>query len=121
MARRKAAMRHLVLGLGTLILLCAAYVYLGSDTTPADPVQTAKADVKAIEKAVQKYCIKRGEYPTRLDALVGDGGINRAGLRDPWQHEYQYDPNGRKNKGERPDIWTVTPSHEVIGNWAAGG
>jgi hypothetical protein len=110
-------MRHLVLGLGTLALLGMAYVYLGSGAAPADPVQTAKADVKALEKALQKYCIKRGEYPARLDALVGDGDIDSTDLRDPWKREYQYDPAGRKNKGERPDIWTVTPGREVIGNW----
>jgi YD repeat-containing protein len=114
-------MRHLGLGLGTLILLGAAYVYLGSDGEAADPMQTARADVKAIERAAQKYCIKRGEYPARLDALVGDGEITATNLRDPWQHEYQYDPVGRKNKGERPDIWTVTPAKKVIGNWAKDG
>jgi hypothetical protein len=110
-------MRHLVLGLGTLVLLGVAYAYLGSDGKAADPLQTARSDVKALEKAVQKYCVKRGEYPARLDALVGDGEVGPAGLRDPWKHEYQYDPTGRKNKGERPDIWTVTPTREVIGNW----
>jgi hypothetical protein len=114
-------MRHLVLGLGTLILLGVAYVYLGSDGQAADPVQTARADVKAIERAVRKYCIKRGEYPTRLDALVGEGEIAPTNLRDPWQREYQYDPAGRKNNGERPDIWTVTPARKVIGNWTKDG
>jgi hypothetical protein len=112
-------MRHLVMGLGTLALLGFAYTYLGAGSAPADPVQTARADVKAIEKAVQKYCIKRGEYPARLDALIGDGEIGPDGLSDPWKREYQYDPAGRKNKGDRPDIWTVTPSREVIGNWAS--
>jgi hypothetical protein len=111
-------MRHLFLGLGTLALLGVAYAYLGSDAKPADPAQTAKAEVKALEKAVQKYCIKRGEYPARLDVLVSGGDIESSSLRDPWKREYQYDPAGRKNKGERPDIWTVTPSREVIGNWA---
>src|SRR5215207_11771996 len=90
--RRDRTMRHLVLGLGTLALLGVAYVYLGSDAKPADPVQTAKADVKALEKAVQKYCIKRGEYPARLDALVSEGELSATDLRDPWQREYQYDP-----------------------------
>jgi hypothetical protein len=112
-------MRHLVLGLGTLVLLGTAYVYLGSDSEAADPMQTARTDVKAIERAVQKYCIKRGEYPTRLDALVGE--VSAPNLRDPWQHQYQYDPAGRKNNGERPDIWTVTPAKKVIGNWAKDG
>ena len=110
-------MRHVVLGLGTLALLGVAYAYLGSDKAPADPVQTARANVKTLEKALQKYCIKRGEYPPRLDSLVRDGEIAEAGLRDPWQREYQYDPAGRRNKGERPDVWTTTPGREVIGNW----
>lgn len=113
-------MRHWVLGVGTLAILGLAYVYLGSDSRPTDPVQAARAELKALEKAVQKYCIKKGEYPSRLEALVRDGEVAAANLRDPWKHEYQYDPTGRKNKGERPDIWTVTPAREVIGNWPAG-
>jgi hypothetical protein len=118
MERRSATMRQLVLGIGTLVALSAAYAYLSAGSTAADPLQTAKADVKTIERAVQKYCIKRGEYPAQLDALVGDGEIAPDGLKDPWKREYQYDPIGRKNKGERPDIWTVSPAKEVIGNWA---
>jgi YD repeat-containing protein len=112
-------MRQLVLGVGTLIALGAAYAYISAGSSSVDPVQTARIEVKVIERAVQKYCIKRGDYPAQLDVLVGDGEIAADSLRDPWKHEYQYDPAGRKNKGERPDIWTVSPTREVIGNWAA--
>lgn len=110
-------MRHVVLSLGILALLGAGYGYFGFGATAADPVQTAKADVKTIERAVTEYCIKRGEYPPSLDVLVGAWAVTPDGLRDPWKHEYHYDPTGRKNKGTRPDIWTVTPTKEVIGNW----
>ncbi len=110
-------MRHTVLGLGALALFGAGYGYFGYGSKHADPVETAKMDMKTIERAVTDYCIKRGEYPPSLDALAGEGEVSAEGLRDPWQHEYHYDPMGRRNKGTRPDIWTVTPAKEVIGNW----
>jgi hypothetical protein len=110
-------MRQTVLGFGVLAMLGVAYGYFNFGATAADPVQTAKADVKTIERAVTDYCIKKGEYPASLDTLVDEGAVNPDGLRDPWKHEYHYDPIGRKNKGARPDIWTVTPAKEIIGNW----
>jgi hypothetical protein len=110
-------MRHVLLGLSALALLGAGYGYLGYGTNAMDPVQTAKIEMKSLERAVTDYCIKRGEYPPSLDALVNEGAVQADNLRDPWKHEYQYDPNGRKNKGARPDIWTVTPAREIIGNW----
>jgi Type II secretion system (T2SS), protein G len=110
-------MRHVLLGLSALGLLGAGYGYLGYGAKPVDPVFMAKMDMKSLERAVTDYCIKKGEYPPNLDTLVSEGAVNADGLRDPWKHEYQYDPNGRKNKGARPDIWTVTPSREIIGNW----
>jgi hypothetical protein len=111
-------MRQAVIGLGVLALLGAAYIYVSFGATAADPVQTAKQDVKTIERAVTDYCIKRGEYPRSLDALVGEGAVSADGLRDPWKQAYHYDPFGRRNKGTRPDIWTVTPAKEIIGNWS---
>lgn len=111
-------MRHLLIGLSGLALFGAGYGYLGFGARPLDPVQTAKLELKTLERAVTDYCIKRGEYPANLDTLVGEGSVSPDVLRDPWKHEYHYDPVGPKNKGTRPDIWTVTPAKEVIGNWA---
>jgi hypothetical protein len=110
-------MRQMVLGIGTLALLGAGYAYFGFGAKAQDPVQTAKLELKTLERAVTDYCIKKGEYPPSLGALVGAGVVGPDTLQDPWQHEYHYDPIGRKNKGTRPDIWTVTPTREVIGNW----
>ncbi|HEY1375268.1 MAG TPA: type II secretion system protein GspG [Gemmataceae bacterium] len=111
-------MRQVLFGLTALVLVGGVYSYLGFAGKPLDPMLTAKADVKNLEKAAVRYCARQGEYPVSLDTLVQTGDIPADVLRDPWKHEYQYDPAGRKNKGERPDIWTVTPGREVIGNWA---
>ena len=110
-------MRHVALSLGGLALFGVGFWFFGTGAKSSDPVQTAKMDVKTIERAVTEYCIKRGEYPPSLAALIGEGAVGPDGLRDPWKHEYHYDPTGRKNKGTRPDIWTVTPAKEIIGNW----
>ena len=110
-------MRHVLFGLTVLALLGAAYGYFGQGAKAVDPVQAARADVKKLEKAVMAYCIQKGEFPASLDNLVDAGDLATDGLRDPWRHDYQYDATGRKNKGTRPDIWTVTPTREVIGNW----
>jgi Type II secretion system (T2SS), protein G len=110
-------MRQVMYGACVLALLGIGYSYLGYGAKPLDPVVAARADVKKLEKAVNAYCITHGDYPPTLDTLVGAGTVGPGGLTDPWKHEYLYDPTGRKNKGTRPDIWTVTPAKEVIGNW----
>lgn len=110
-------MRLALYGLTVLALLGGAYGYLTFGSKAFDPVATAKLDVKAIEKAAVAYCIKSGEFPPNLDALVSAGSLDSSATRDPWKNAYQYDPAGKKNKGARPDIWTVSPSREVIGNW----
>jgi hypothetical protein len=110
-------MRNMFLGLGALAVLGVAFAYFSYGSAAVDPVQLARSDVKTLERAVTDYCIKKGEYPPSLEALVSDGAVDSNNLRDPWKHEYRYDPFGRRNKGNRPDIWTVTPTKEVIGNW----
>lgn len=110
-------MRQVALVLGGLILVGVAATYLSYGSRAVDPVQMAKTDMKTLERAVTDYCIKKGEYPPTLDVLVGEGAVEPNTLRDPWKQEYRYDPTGRKHKGTRPDIWTVTPGKEVIGNW----
>jgi hypothetical protein len=118
-ATKERTMRQVVLGLAGLVLIGVAVTYLNYGSRAVDPVQMAKTDMKTLERAVTDYCIKKGEYPPTLDALVNEGAVEPNILRDPWKHEYRYDPAGRKHKGARPDIWTVTPGKEVIGNWGA--
>jgi len=110
-------MRNLLFGFAAIALFGATFTYFNFGSAAIDPVQLAKTDVKTLERAVTDYCIKKGEYPPSLEALVSAGTVDANNLRDPWKHEYRYDPIGRKNKGTRPDIWTVTPAKEVIGNW----
>jgi hypothetical protein len=81
----------------------------------------AEAGVKTLTIGVKAYHLKFSAYPTRLDELVQppEGGpfVEPQALLDPWGRTYQYDPAGPRNQGQQPDIWTVTPKGEVIGNW----
>ncbi len=55
----------------------------------------------------------------KKDDLGGPYLESKDALLDPWKQPYHYDPAGKKNEGRRPDIWTVAPNNEVIGNWPA--
>lgn len=83
-------------------------------------VGRAKADIMQLSEAAEVYRNKHGEYPESLKDLVGGGYIeHEAGnpLIDPWGNDYQYDPKGTRNGGQKPDIWAATPGGSEIGNW----
>ena len=89
---------------------------------------TALTQVRgALSTAVQTYYLNEGKYPDSLQALAqptpsgGKALLEPDALNDPWGHPYQYDPNGSRNSGNKPDIWTQAPDGKTIGNWPGGG
>jgi uncharacterized protein (TIGR03067 family) len=87
--------------------------------------EVAKAQLQVLTKAALAYAIRNNnKYPQSLAELLqkdetGAGPYlqDKRALVDPWNLLYQYDPTGPRNDGKRPDIWTVAPGKQVIGNW----
>jgi type II secretory pathway pseudopilin PulG len=80
--------------------------------------ERARLDVTNLTKAAEAYQKAKGNPPAKLSDLVTAGYVEpKATLLDPWGNPYQYDPNGTKNGGRRPDIWAVDPDKKLIGNW----
>jgi hypothetical protein len=82
-------------------------------------VAAAKAQIKVIETAIQYHQTQTRRLPKHLKELTEGGApaMLPRGIIDPWKKPYQYDAAGPKNKGKKPDVWTVTPDKKVIGNW----
>jgi hypothetical protein len=86
-------------------------------------IKIAKSNIEALTHQCEIYAIDHnGHMPPTLAALVnpGDGHaayVQEKALKDPWGSVFQYDPRGKKNGGNRPDIWTVSPKGLTIGNW----
>ncbi len=80
-------------------------------------IEAAVLQIRSLEEACQAYSLKNGEFPKTLDVLAKDGKIDREILTDPWDKKFRYDPAGPKHKGNKPDIWTVTPDGRTIGNF----
>jgi hypothetical protein len=86
----------------------------------------AKAQLEVLTKAAQAYAARNdAKFPLTLADLLqkdatGAGPYlqGEQALLDPWKKPYQYDPTGPKNDGKKPDIWTVAPDKQIIGNWA---
>lgn len=101
-----------LLSIYVIVLVVAATVRADSKE------DKARIEVTNLTKAVEAYQKVKGNPPGKLADLVTAGYVDpKATLLDPWGNPYQYDPNGTKNGGRRPDIWAVNPDKKLIGNW----
>ena len=106
-------------GIGSLLL--KGYFWLQPEG--ASNKDTAHAQAKVLTNACNAYKLMHNQFPKSLDTLLekDEFGKNYVddpnGIIDPWRKPYQYDANGPRNNGERPDIWTVAPDGQEIGNW----
>jgi hypothetical protein len=50
----------------------------------------AHARLERLDRAVTAYALRHGELPRTLEALVGDGLVDRAFLKDPWARPFHY-------------------------------
>ncbi len=128
-SERRAAftlMEVLVVVAILVILAGAASIYVFGYLSDAKR-DKAKLDIKSLTDAVKQYSAKNeGNFPQTLQELVqptnGSSPIydDPSILNDPWGKPYQYDPNGTRNNGLKPDIWTTTDKGMEIGNWPGG-
>jgi general secretion pathway protein G len=85
-------------------------------------ISQAQTKAYAIGAAAQRFLVKYERLPNDLAELSHPptGGTpfqSEEDLRDPWGKQFQYDPNGAHNNGLKPDVYTVTPKGETVGNW----
>lgn len=94
----------------------------------------AKKDVASTQirgpltQAVQAYNLKHGQFPDTLEMLLDPsvrGGPyleSKDAIIDPWGKQYIYEKSGTKNKGLKPDIYSIPPGadgeRDWIGNWS---
>jgi general secretion pathway protein G len=85
---------------------------------------TALNHVKTfLTNACEEYKLKNDVWPDSLQALSVQQPngmaplITQDALLDPWDKPYQYDAHGGNNQGRVPDIWTIGPRGNQIGNW----
>ena len=83
---------------------------------------TAKTGADKISQQLETYKLNYESFPATLGELTQKGANGGPYLRedellDPWKKPYQYDPNGPKNNGYKPDVYTNAPNGSVIGNF----
>lgn len=137
-ARRSGfTLLEILLVVGLLALLAAFVV-------PALTTQSDKAKVNLahaaigpngpLSQAINLFKVNTGVYPEELKYLLekpSDDDVakkwtgpyieNEGGLKDPWDHEYQYNANGQHNEGKY-DLWSNGPdgregTDDDVVNW----
>jgi hypothetical protein len=97
---------------------------------PSGPnIVAAEMQIREIDQALWIYQLDHGEFPENLQVLPefrprSDPILPARAPLDPWNKPYHYNSAGPNNKGQKPDVWTVTPewlagssANKVIGNW----
>ncbi len=113
-----------------VILASLATVNILAAKRSAD-VKAAKIQVELFDHALQHFQLDVGVFPSIGSGLMAlqnppadipdqnkwagpylDKGIPL----DPWNNIYQYAYPPQHNR-DRPDVWTVSPENQIIGNW----
>jgi hypothetical protein len=50
----------------------------------------ASSRLERLDRGVVAYALRHGELPRTLEALVGDGLVDRTFLKDPWARPFHY-------------------------------
>jgi prepilin-type N-terminal cleavage/methylation domain-containing protein len=81
----------------------------------------AKQKAAEIGNAAQMYYVNNNVYPSLQELTVpgadGKAIMSPEGILDPWGKPYTLDPSGQHNGGNKPDVFTTSPSGKQIGNW----
>jgi general secretion pathway protein G len=84
-------------------------------------INEAKIKAISISKAAEGFKLNNGNYPNELGELVhppsGRPYLAQDELLDPWGHPYQFDAGGSHNNGLKADVFTTTPTGQVVGNF----
>ena len=113
----KACWRPIAFSVMAFGLILAASTFVNYDPGDSRSDRTYM-DIQTLEIAVKTYKLKTGANPQRLDGVLKYiDGATASNLNDAWGRRFDYDPDGPRNGGKQPDIWTVSPNGVLICNW----
>lgn len=74
--------------------------------------QTAKAQIKSIEQALDQYYLDNGGYPSTEQGLkaLADGEYMKKIPKDPWKHDFDYTSPG--TEGNPYEIVSAGPDKQ---------
>ncbi len=115
-----------------LVIIGSLAVNVFTGTQDRASINAAKSNVSLVRGAIDRYRLDMNKYPAKLadlwekpsDASAAEkwGGPYMEQLKhDPWDAEYQYTAQGKKN-ADKFDFWSNGPdgqsgTDDDIGNW----
>jgi general secretion pathway protein G len=127
LARRGFTLMEILVVVAIIVMLAGISSYYVLERYEDAKLSTAKMKISQLTQYCKTYRLNNGDiYPPSLDVLTQmqpNGGSPLAlpqELLDPWNKPFQYDPSGANNMSMQPDIFTVSPKGQTIGNWPTG-
>jgi general secretion pathway protein G len=121
--RRAFTLMEMLVVVAIIVMLAGLGGFFYMQQLDKSKVNLARAHIKTtLTQGCEVYKVDHGSFPGNLTALLvqdeqGGPYLKTAdALKDPWGKPYQYNPQGPKNAGRQPDIWSDGSGVE-IGNW----
>jgi general secretion pathway protein G len=116
--RAAFTLMEVLLVLVILVVLGSLAVGMFTGTQKKALERSTQVQVDTYDSACMHYHTEMFSYPPSLqDLRVNTSGsqnwsgpyIDKDVPNDPWGNPYQYDPQGPRHNGEKPDIWSYGP------------
>jgi general secretion pathway protein G len=122
-ARQAFTLMEILIVVAIIVVLAGTFVVYGLPMLKKSEEDSARLKMKGLEAALTQYRTVHKTFPPDLQTLTVQDPeydnkpyIEDEGIMDPWGQPFQYSPDGSRNKGAKPDIWTTHEGKE-IGNW----
>jgi len=105
-----------------IVMLAGAGSYYFLQRYEESKLKRAKMDCEGLSTQVEAFKLNNDRYPNSLQELTqanANGGamVSPDQIKDPWGKEYQINPQGQHNGGNKADIYTTSPKGQTIGNF----
>jgi general secretion pathway protein G len=122
--RRAFTLLEVLVVVAIIVMLAGVGGYYLLNQYENSKVSKAKIECEALSSQVETYKLNNGNYPNSMQQLAQPQPNGMSALvppdkvKDPWGKEYQIDPNGGHNGGNKADVFTTTPKGQMIGNFS---
>jgi general secretion pathway protein G len=112
-----------------IMILAGSSVFVYQSVLENSKESRALMDVKNIEKAVEVFNLRYGNYPPTIEMLCDrqqDGStalLDERVIIDPWGQHYIFEPGNVHARTGKPHVYSNGPpgKGKILGNWPGEG
>jgi general secretion pathway protein G len=128
-SRSAFTLMEIIVVVTIIMILAGSSVFIFQGVLENSKESRALMDVKSIEKAMEVYNLRNGNYPQSIEILVErqqDGSVallDERVIADPWGQHYVIEPGNLHPRTGKPHVYSAGPpgKGKILGNFPGEG